>query len=201
MPAMAFSAGDRRLSSPTAEAIYDAAVDLFFRQGFEATSLRQIADVVGIKVGSLYNHIRSKEELLYNIMNSVMITLTERSREAVESEVDPRRRLRRFLRASVEFHANHQRAAFIGNSELRALTPLHRRAIIEQRDTYQQELEAHVRAVAEADPRSGITNIKLATYAAVGITNHVASWYQPWGELDLEQVVDGLLNVYTPTAP
>ena len=46
---------------PTKERIVDAAIDLFHRQGYNATSLRQIADEVGLQVGSLYNHMRSKE--------------------------------------------------------------------------------------------------------------------------------------------
>jgi hypothetical protein len=64
-----------------------------------------------------------------------------------------------------------------------------------------QELEQLVQAVAGVDPAAGVINVKLAAYAAVAITNHVASWYQPWGELALDDVVDGLLSVYRPVSP
>ncbi|WP_067904683.1 TetR/AcrR family transcriptional regulator [Nocardia vaccinii] len=197
---MAFSAGDRRLTSPTAQAIYSAAVDLIYHQGFEATSLRQIAEVVGVKVGSLYNHIASKEELLYNIMHSVMKELIELSQAAVTGLTDPRERLRAFLRTAIEFHAENQHAAFIGNTELRALSLRHRRAIVNLRDTYQKDLEDHIRAVAASNRAGTVPNVKLAAYAAVAIANHVASWYQATGELSLDEVIDGLLGVYRPTA-
>ncbi|WP_433503132.1 TetR/AcrR family transcriptional regulator [Pseudonocardia halophobica] len=196
---MAFTAGNSRLTSPTAEAIYDAAVDLFYEKGFEATSLRQIADVVGIKVGSLYNHIRSKEELLFNIMRSVMSTLIEQSASAAEGVGDPRERLRAYLATGIRFHAHHQRAAFVGNTELRALDPLHRRAIVELRDTYQGDLERHVRAALDAHPGARDRDVKLATYAAVALSSHVASWYRPGGELSLDDITEGLLDLYVPT--
>ncbi len=56
----------------TAELIRSAAIDLFFEHGYEATSLRAIAGEVGIQVGSLYNHLTSKESLLYSIMSTIM---------------------------------------------------------------------------------------------------------------------------------
>ena len=61
----------------TAQAIKDQATELFFLHGFEATSLRQVADKVGIRVGSLYNHISGKEELLQQIMGGTMDELME----------------------------------------------------------------------------------------------------------------------------
>ncbi|WP_373237574.1 TetR/AcrR family transcriptional regulator [Cohaesibacter celericrescens] len=47
----------------TLHAIYDASIELIYQNGYEAVSLRQLAGTVGIQVGSLYNHIASKQEL------------------------------------------------------------------------------------------------------------------------------------------
>lgn len=48
--------------------IMDEAATLFLRHGYEGTSLRQLADVVGMKAGSLYYHFASKDELLTAIL-------------------------------------------------------------------------------------------------------------------------------------
>lgn len=48
--------------------IIDEAATLFLRHGYEATSLRQLAEVVGMKAGSLYYHFSSKDELLTEIL-------------------------------------------------------------------------------------------------------------------------------------
>src|SRR5204863_7239531 len=58
----------RTTGENTAEEIRSVALDLFYKRGFQATTLRDIAAKVGIQVGSLYNHIASKGELLFEIM-------------------------------------------------------------------------------------------------------------------------------------
>ncbi|MBK9007275.1 MAG: TetR/AcrR family transcriptional regulator [Anaerolineae bacterium] len=49
-------------------AIEDAAMNLFLKQGYAATSMRQIADAVGLALGGIYNHFSSKEEIFEGII-------------------------------------------------------------------------------------------------------------------------------------
>lgn len=50
------------------EKIFDVSIDLFSQQGYEGVSIRQIATEVGIKESSIYNHYKSKEEILNSIL-------------------------------------------------------------------------------------------------------------------------------------
>ena len=56
----------------TKQKILDAALDLFSKQGFEATSVSQIADEVGIRKASMYSHFASKQEILEILMQDIM---------------------------------------------------------------------------------------------------------------------------------
>lgn len=56
----------------TRQKILDAALDLFSTQGFEATSVSQIADMVGIRKASMYSHFASKQEILESLMQETM---------------------------------------------------------------------------------------------------------------------------------
>lgn len=56
----------------TRKKILDAALDLFSTQGFEATSVSQIADRVGIRKASMYSHFASKQEILESLMQETM---------------------------------------------------------------------------------------------------------------------------------
>ena len=56
----------------TKQEILEAAIDLFSTQGFEATSVSQIADAVGIRKASLYSHFASKQEILESLMTQVL---------------------------------------------------------------------------------------------------------------------------------
>ena len=51
--------------------ILDTALELFSVQGFEATSLSQIADAVGIRKASLYSHFESKQEILDALVKNI----------------------------------------------------------------------------------------------------------------------------------
>lgn len=56
----------------TKQEILEAALDLFSTQGFEATSVSQIADAVGIRKASLYSHFASKQKILESLMTQVL---------------------------------------------------------------------------------------------------------------------------------
>ena len=56
----------------TKKAILEAALELFSRQGFEATSISQIADAVGIRKASLYSHFDSKQAILDALVKEVL---------------------------------------------------------------------------------------------------------------------------------
>jgi TetR/AcrR family transcriptional regulator len=79
------------LPKPTAERILDAAEDLFAARGFSATSLGDVADKVGIRSPSLYNHFRNKEALYEAVMerlfNDFSQPIEELGRSSVTSEL------------------------------------------------------------------------------------------------------------------
>ena len=63
----------------TKQVIIEAALDLFSAQGFEATSVSQIADAVGIRKASLYSHFENKQAILDAIVQEVLKQYEERS--------------------------------------------------------------------------------------------------------------------------
>ncbi|MGZ7050027.1 MAG: TetR/AcrR family transcriptional regulator [Methanobacterium sp.] len=58
-----------KIEKNTKERIFDAAIQLFAQYGFEGTSMREIAEEVGIKKASMYSHFKSKDEILDKIMD------------------------------------------------------------------------------------------------------------------------------------
>lgn len=73
----------------TKHEILEAALDLFSTQGFEATSVSQIADAVGIRKASLYSHFASKQEILDALVREVMDAYNNRSVFASADWDDP----------------------------------------------------------------------------------------------------------------
>lgn len=70
----------------TKERIFEAAIDLFAQKGFDATSMREIAEAVGIKKASLYSHYKSKDEILEKIVEYPLARMMVIADVGVETE-------------------------------------------------------------------------------------------------------------------
>ncbi len=186
-----------RPENQTASAIHRAAVDLFYKQGYAATTLRQIADKVGLQVGSLYNHISSKEDVLFRIMQEIMNDLIDATREEMDQASGPLDKVRAFMHASIRFHGKHRRETLIGNSELRALSPAKRRSIVALRDRYEALLSDAISEAVNANELD-IPDEQMAVFAGLAMCAHVASWYRSGHRLDLDQIADYLSQMYAP---
>ena len=55
----------------------DSARELFSRQGYRATSMRQIAEKAGLSVGNLYHHFDNKEEIFQRLIERYWTKLTD----------------------------------------------------------------------------------------------------------------------------
>ena len=111
----------------TAEKILDAAEGLFAEKGFDATSLGDVADLVGIRSPSLYNHFRNKEALYDAVMERLLQRFSEPLQELLENEVTVEVVLQ-WQRRLVQLHARNpnlarllQHAALSGGPHTRQL--------------------------------------------------------------------------------
>ncbi len=94
--------GGNRSGQERRERILMQAAEVFFRKGFHGSSVDEVARAVGLLKGSLYYHIRSKEDLLVELLCR---TLEEAQRAVARqaADADPRQRLERMLEAHVDF--------------------------------------------------------------------------------------------------
>ena len=113
------------------DVILERAADLFARQGVAATTVREIADAVGILSGSLYHHFASKDDIVDAIVGSFMTDLVGRYDAVLESTPDPAQRLRGLVVASLETVAGHPHATEIYQKDARYLAAVGRTPVAE----------------------------------------------------------------------
>jgi AcrR family transcriptional regulator len=165
----------------TAE-IRAAALELFTRLGYEATTMADIGAAVGIRGPSLYKHVASKQELLVQIMTGTMDALLDAHRAAVVTTADPVERLRRAVDAHVRYHARHRMEAFVGTREIRSLVEPHRAAVLARRAEYEAGFRTLITEGVEAG-RFSVASPRLASYAILDLGMGVAVWFREDGEL------------------
>lgn len=103
------------------EVILERAADLFAKQGVAATTVREIAEAVGILSGSLYHHFASKDEIVDAIVAAFMDDLVARYDKVLSSTDDPAQRLKGLVEASIATSARHPHATEIYQTEARYL--------------------------------------------------------------------------------
>src|SRR5215475_2831877 len=172
----------------TMEAIRKAGLRLIFEHGYEAMSLRQLAAEVGIQAGSLYNHISTKQELLFDLVQDHINELLRQLELALEGKDGPIEKLRAFIAFHVLYHMTKKREVFIANSELRSLDPKNYAAIVTLRGAYEQRL-AGILADGAAEGAFEVADIQVATFAILALLTGVCSWYRPGGRLTREAIV------------
>lgn len=172
----------------TLEAIRRAGLRLIFEHGYEAMSLRQLAAEVGIQSGSLYNHIATKQELLFDLVREHINELLRQLDRALQGKEQPIEKLRAFVAFHVTYHMTKKREVFIANSELRSLEPKNYDAIVALRGAYEQRL-AQILGEGVSDGSFEVADIQVTTFAILALLTGICTWYRPGGRLTKEAIV------------
>ncbi|WP_373501700.1 TetR/AcrR family transcriptional regulator [Desulfococcus sp.] len=171
------------------DTIRSIAIELFFRKGYFATSISDIAKGSGIQKASIYYHYKSKEELLFSILKSTMDDLTRYLKENLSGLEDIEAKIRAAVHGHVRFHLERQKENFIANSELRGLSRDHYRIIVERRDEYEEIFQDLIRQGKEQGV-FGNVDVKILSYAILTLCTAGASWFNPGGRLTVDEIAD-----------
>ncbi len=175
--------------------IEDAASGLFSAKGYAATSVRDIARALDLQGGSLYAHIASKEDVLWNIVRRAAGRFHAAVRQIANEPTPVAERLRGMVRAHVRVVTDDIEHATVFLHEWRFLGPERRTAIARQRDAY----EAYWRAVIAEGMANGEFRPGDAKMAGLGILsglNGIAQWYRADGPLAPDAIAASFADLF-----
>lgn len=104
------SVKDEALVEKRREQICKAALQAFTENGFHETNLRQVTKLAGLAYGSIYDYVKSKDDILFLIYDSILGQLYQSLKQAVDSSDDPEEQLRAIIKAAMD-HTDEYRAA------------------------------------------------------------------------------------------
>ena len=175
--------------------ILDAAAQVFYERGYDASSTQDIADVVGILKGSLYYYVDSKEQFLYEIIkeaHDLGLAILEEVRDADGDVVD---RFTLLIRRHAQYFVANRVKVSVFFREFSALSPEHRQDIDQLGHMYREFVEDLIREGQATGEVATSIDPGLAGITIVEMLNSLARWYNPDGKATVDDITDLLVNV------
>ncbi|SHN47731.1 TetR/AcrR family transcriptional regulator [Cryptosporangium aurantiacum] len=174
-------------------AVLRAAVDLFNRKGYDATSIGDLAKELGVTKPAIYHHFDSKEDLLRLALDDALDELTTVVSNASAGSGTAYARLRDVIHRSVEVLVAHQPSVTL-LLRIRGNTAVEQGAL-ERRRWLDDRLAELVRdAVADGALRDDVPP-DLVSRLLFGMVNSLVEWYRPEGTYDAASVADALVAI------
>jgi len=195
-------ASESNSSQTPREAIIDVAVKLFGEQGYNATTMRDIAKAVGILPGSLYAHIDSKETLLIEIVEKGIERFLAIDRLLAASDESPGVRLRIAICEHVKVVAENPERTLVVFHQWRFLSGPNRARAISMRRRYAKAFAKIVNdGIANGDFNPDLDS-RLTVFGILGALNWTPEWYSRTGPMSAEEIgqkmADSLINGLRP---
>jgi len=169
--------------------IMTKAGELFYERGYGATSIRDIAEAVGISSSTMYHHFTNKQEVLFAIVSNFMSDFVEATVPGLRDRTrTPTERIRDCVRTHLRFSEERRPELLVGNPIRYALNAEQQRTGIGFQQTYHDA----VREVIEEGCATGefqVEDIDVTTMAVLDMLNGVREWFRRPGRLTLDEII------------
>lgn len=179
------------------ERILASAARLFRRQGFAATTVRQIAESCDLLPGSLHYRYRTKDEILLDMMRLGIEKTIRAGIEATRNVQDPFEKVRVALGAHLRMLVSGDDMVYVLLFEWRSLRGKARQEMIAERDRYERYWDDMLGALAKEGLVRADVDLRLVRLFGLGALNWAATWYSEGGTHSLESIGNSLWDIIT----
>jgi len=165
----------QRKNSTRKETIIETAARLFRERGFASTSMRDLAEQVGVEAASLYNHISSKAEILQELCFKVANKFMSHIDKVDTEDIPAIKKIEAVLRFHIQQMLHHYEEVYVSDREWKHLTDPYLSNIQTQRRVYRQRIAS---IIEDGIRKNEIKKIDAPT--AVLIMLHAVSGLESW---------------------
>ncbi len=188
---------ERNNPLPRRDAILATAASQFRHRGYERTSVREIAQALGMTSGSLFYHFATKEELLVAIMEEGVRDIMQSVRDGLVGETRLPERLLSMVRSHLKALLGPRLDAMtVLLYEWRSLSPTAQTRVMTLCDTYEALWMAPINEAAALGLVD--TDAVLVRQTVLGALNWTAQWYRPGGRLDVDALAQRMYKMLFP---
>ena len=170
-----------------ADQLLETATLLFKEKGYHNTSMRDLADALGMQKGSLYYYIDSKEELLRELLEQATSILGAQIDEIYAADLCPSEKLRLALENHGQAMMDHLNLVTVYLQEYRSLPPERLQEVLVTREHYEQRLMQILQDGIDSGEFRPV-DVKMTVFGFLGMLNWTHQWFSPQGALTSEQI-------------
>ena len=174
--------------------IIEIAAKLFKIKGFTATTMRDIAEQVGMEAASMYNHIKSKDEILqaicFKISNEYISQLN-----TIENQIkSPVEKIKELIRLHVRIIITDIDSISVANNEWKHLSEDALTAFKDARRDYEQRFAKIIEAGIAAGELQPI-NLSVALFTILSAVRWVELWYKNDREISPKILEENIISL------
>jgi AcrR family transcriptional regulator len=179
------------------------AARLFAEKGYHGTSTRELAEAMGVQKGSLYAHIESKQDLLWELARDGAEAFHE-ALDTIAEELPPAEKIRLALRVHLRVVAQQLDVATVFVREWRYLDDERRERFVAERRRYEERIRDLFREGRELGELRADLDEAAAALLFLSAANWAYTWLRPGGDTDaladrlFALLVDGMRGYSTP---
>ncbi|QNE39621.1 TetR/AcrR family transcriptional regulator [Hymenobacter sp. NBH84] len=184
----------KRTNSAKRQLILDEAAKLFKLKGFGGTSMRDLAAQVGMEAASMYNHIKSKDEILELICFHVSDTYIRQLTEVEQMAATYVEKIRALIGRHIQLMIEDGAAVSVGNNDWKYLTGDTLEAFKTARKRYEKGFAALIEqgiAAGELQP----VNVSVALFTILSAVRWVELWYRPGRDVTPEELEENIMTI------
>lgn len=178
----------------TAE-IYCKAAQIFHEQGYDATSMNDLAKALDITKAGLYYYIESKEDLLFRIINFGLDWLDKEVIVPAKQLLDAEERLRFIIQSHGGELIKGVHAIPILTDETSSLSPKLRKQVEKRKRVYFDLVRKTLMDLKQQGKLQDV-DVTVATFSLFGMLLWLPRWYKRGGYLSANQTLDQVTKLY-----
>ena len=180
-------------NSSKKEVIIKKAASLFKAKSYSASSMRELADVVGVEAPSLYNHIGSKSELLQDICFKIGSQFTEQIEHIRNSDKSTVAKIESVIRFHIEIMAENFDEVYVANHEWKHLEEPYLTDFLNIRRNYEKSLMGFIEEGIEKKEIKPV-NAYVAVLTILSAVRGLEFWQRNKKNVSLQVLENDMVN-------
>lgn len=174
--------------------ILEEAAKLFKSRGFGGTSMRDLGAEVGMEAASMYNHIRSKDEILEHICFHISNTYISQLTEIEQLDASYVEKIKALIRLHIRLMVEDGAAVSVANNDWKYLTGDQLKAFTDARQRYEKGFAALIERGIAAGELAPV-NVSVALFTVLSAVRWVELWFRPGRTISAEELEENIMTI------